>query len=389
MKDRRNKTSMRRGVALLVVLFIVMAITILSLGFLSQSDVELACGENMKLRTKMDYLAESGLEHAKGLILNPQDIDGEYWRGNVRQQLVGGSDEYYDVNVVKLGWCNYQITCEAYREKGSEKIGCSRIRGELRLDPGIGFWAGETWVSELQTTVNGDVYCIQDLKGGADINGDAFAKWSATAINVEGRKTGGVAQAPIAWPGLDINDFSSNYYVGSMSYPVQSISPGKYINRTFGSALSKPPEVFYCNGNLELGGSVTINGMLAVDGNLIISDSNGTTANIITAGKNFPALLVGGEVTVNSGGKLEVKGLAQIYERIYINTGAENVNINIIGGLFINQGNIDGLNASSITNSVNITAAPSLASIEIWPAPGSPVRWTPAGGAFFRSIKRI
>ncbi len=72
MKPMKRKK--RKGVALLVVLFIVMAITILSLGFLSRSDIELACGENMILRTQMDYLAESGLEHARGLILNPQDI---------------------------------------------------------------------------------------------------------------------------------------------------------------------------------------------------------------------------------------------------------------------------------------------------------------------------
>ncbi len=374
---------------MLAVLFIVAVITILSLGFLSRSDVELACGRNMVLRTQMDYLAESGLEHAKGLILNPQDIDGEYWTGGTRLRLVDDSNEYYDVNVVKLGWCNYQITCEAYREKNGEKIGSSRIRGELRLDPSIGLWTAGSWQSEIQAIVNGDVYCVQDLKGVADINGDAFAGRNITATNIEGRKNALVAQRPVSWPGLNINNFSSNYYVGTMSYPVQIISPGIYTNNTFGSALSEPPEVFYCGGNLELEGGVTINGMLVVDHNLIISDSNGASANVVTAGKNFPALLVGGEVTMNSGGKLEVKGLAQIYERIYINTGAENVNINITGGLFINQGNIDGLNGSSSTNSMTITAAPSLASIEIWPTPGNPVRWRPAGGAFFRSIKRI
>jgi len=55
VKTRRN-TSDRRGAALLVVLFIVMAITIAALGFVSQSDVELACGQNMVLRRQMDYL---------------------------------------------------------------------------------------------------------------------------------------------------------------------------------------------------------------------------------------------------------------------------------------------------------------------------------------------
>ena len=139
MNEKRTKIR-RRGVVLLVVLFIVMAVTILSLGFLSQSDVELACGENMILRTKMDYLAESGLEHARGLILNPQDIDTEYWGGEVHQELAAGSDEYYDVNVIKLSHCNYQITCEAYRERGGEKVGSSSLRSELRLDPSIALW---------------------------------------------------------------------------------------------------------------------------------------------------------------------------------------------------------------------------------------------------------
>ena len=75
MRNKKYKTH-RRGVALLVVLFVVMVITILSLGFLSRSDGELACGQNMVIRTQMDYLAESGLEHAKGLILRKQYLEG-------------------------------------------------------------------------------------------------------------------------------------------------------------------------------------------------------------------------------------------------------------------------------------------------------------------------
>ena len=125
---------------MLVVLLIVMAVTVLSLGFLSRSDVELACGANMGLRTQNDYLAESGLEHARGLILNPQEIDSNYWSGETRQQLVAGSGDYYDVQVLKLGQCNYQITSEAYRESNGQEIGRSRLQAELRLDPCIAFW---------------------------------------------------------------------------------------------------------------------------------------------------------------------------------------------------------------------------------------------------------
>jgi hypothetical protein len=386
MKDRRNRRN-RAGAALLVVLFIVMAVTILSLAYLSRSDVELACGENMILRAQMDYLADSGLEHARGLLLGCQDVSSEYWTGADGLQLAEGSNDYYDVNVVKLEECNYEVHCEGYRMKSGEKIGSSKLMAEVRLDSAIGLWVETSWISEIQTTVNGDVYCNASLEGAGDINGDAFASGSITAANIEGQKNENVTEAPIAWPGLDINDFSSVYYVESTGYAVQSIAPGTYSNCSFGSALSEPPEVFYCGGDIELAGGVTINGMLVVDQNMTVSDANNGW-NVITAGKNFPALLVGGEITVQTAGKLDVRGLAQIAKHIYINEAAENANINVVGGLFIRNGNFDGLDVSSASNSVVITASPAIASIKTWPTPGDAVRWTPAGGAFFRSIQR-
>ena len=61
----RTNHKSRPGVVLLAVLILIMVITVLSLGFLSRSDVELACGRNMVLKEKMDYLAESGFEREK------------------------------------------------------------------------------------------------------------------------------------------------------------------------------------------------------------------------------------------------------------------------------------------------------------------------------------
>jgi hypothetical protein len=110
--------------------------------------------------------------------------------------------------------------------------------------------------------------------------------------------------------------------------------------------------------------------------------------NVITAGKNFPALLVGGQVVVENSARLEVNGLVQISQRIYVNPTAENVSIDVVGGLFIANGNIDGLNGSSLMNSVTITAAPAIASIQTWPEPDVARRWSQTAGAFFRSIER-
>ncbi|MHC4149260.1 MAG: hypothetical protein ACYSR5_07240 [Planctomycetota bacterium] len=387
MRDRRNRRD-REGVALIVVLFIVMAVTVLSLAYLSRSDVELVCGQNMILRTQMDYLADSGLEHARGLLLGCQDVSSEYWTGADGLQIVPGCDDYYDVNVVKLGECNYEVHCEGYRMKSGEKIGSSKLMAEVRLDPSIGLWVETTWTSEIQTTVNGDVYCNAGLEGAGDINGDVFAGGSITAANIEGQTNENVTQPPIAWPGVDINDFSSVYYVESTGYAVQNIAPGTYSNCSFGSALSEPPEVFYCGGDIQLAGGVTLYGMLVVSQSLVVSDANIGVANVITAGKNLPALLVGGEVTVETAGKLTVNGLTQIANRMRIGDGAENVDIDIVGGLFIANGDIDGLTGSSVSNSLEITTSPAIASIKTWPTPGDAARWTPAGGAFFRSIQR-
>jgi len=308
----------RRGAALLVVLFVVMAITVLSLGFLSRSNVELACGENMILRTQMDYLAESGLEHAKGLILKPQDVSSEYWTGGVRQQLTAGSD-YYDVNVVKLGWCNYQIICDAYREKGGEEVGRSSLRGEIRLDPAIALWTGASTTIWDGVTIEGDVDCNGTLTNEGVINGDVFANGLSGVIT--GRQKA-VGDLPLAWPHVTVADFTSKY-------PVQNVA-GVLSGQTFGPY--EPVRVCYCNGDLELTGGVAINGMLVVDGDLTVRGSG----NVITAAKNLPALLVTGDVVIEDGGQLNVDGLAVVDGRMRIGAGAADVGI--VGGLFVKGG---------------------------------------------------
>ena len=64
MKSRRRQ-SVRKGTALLTVLFIVMLVSIYTMGFLVRSDSELACGRNSLLRTQAEYAALAGLEQAR------------------------------------------------------------------------------------------------------------------------------------------------------------------------------------------------------------------------------------------------------------------------------------------------------------------------------------
>ena len=376
--NAKNNKKARSGVALLVVLFIVMAITILSLGFVSRSDVELACGQNMILRTEMDYLAESGLEHARGLILNPQDVSTEFWMGDTNLQLTSGSD-FYEVSVDRDAndFCNYIIDCNSYRLQGTDTIGRSSVRATLRLDPCIAFWTGSSTTLSPQITINGDVYCTGDLTNNGIIGGDVFATGTITGANIEGQKQV-VTEAPVVWPNLISTDFGPTYYIGSTVYSAE-IADANHPVGTFNPTGANPAGIRYSNSDVNIPGNVNINGTLVVNGTLRISGLN----NVITAEKNFPALVVTGEVIMEDGGSLVIRGLAQIGQGVSIDAGAASANIDVIGGLFIA---LNGITSNLI--SVNITAAPLIASIETWPVINTARRWRPAAGAFYRSIER-
>jgi len=379
----------RPGIAMLAVLMIVMVIAVVALGFLSRSDVELACGQNMAMRTQMDHLAQSGLEHARGLILSPQDVATEYWAGQSLQQLVAGSADYYDLTVTRddadpTDRCNYIIDCNSYRLSGGEKTGRSNLRATLRLDPVIAYWAGSNTTVSEEVTINGDVYCNGNLVNNGVIEGDAFSSGTIGGSGTIRGQSTVVAQERVAWPNLLIGDFGPTYLLGASSYAAAAVDANEHPGGTFGPSETNPVGIRYRNGDLELPGDVNIVGTLVVTGELRISGVN----NSVTAQKNYPALLVGAGVVIEGNTSVVINGLAQIDQAVVIDANSsEVVDVDVTGGLFIANGGIDGISSST---SIDITAAPAIASIQIWPAigPGSSRRWGPAGGAFFRSVER-
>jgi len=295
--------------------------------------------------------------------------------------LVGDSRDYYDLKVVlddsdPTNRCNYIIDCNAYRLEGGEKIGRSDIRANLRIDPCIAYWVGSSTTISPQVTINGDVYCAGDLTNNGVIGGDVFATGTIAGVNIEGQKQT-VTEAPVAWPGLISADFGPMYYIGSTLYSVEPNVP----TTVFGPSPDNPAGICYCVGDVNMPGGVTINGTLVVTGSLTISGEN-----TITAVKNFPALLVDGQVVMKNGSLLKINGLAQVEQQITVDPNdpnTTNANINVTGSLLIHSGGI-----TSNLISVNVTASPAAASIQTWPAESMPGRWKPAAGAFFRSIER-
>lgn len=369
---------------MLVVLFIVMAITILSLGFLSKNDVELACGENMKIRTEMDYLVESGLEQAKGFILNPQDVSGEYWTGASAQQIVTGSDDYYDVSVSQTGSCNYKINCTAYREKAGEQIARGKLAAQLRLDPCFAYYQVSKKDLSGEVTINGDAYFCDDVSIYGKVWGDVYSKKTITTLlagYIQGQQYQNNSTYEAYTPEIYIWLFSMFYYIGSTLYSAESIVPGTYENLQCSASASNPAGVFYCNSNLELKGDCSINGMLSVEDDLRLREGCNLT---ITAVKNFPALLVNHDLTFEEDEcQLEITGLAQIGHHIDLKSQNGGV-INVIGALYVFGDGIINTGGSSVT----ITASQEKGSVQTWPASNTPNRYSPAADAFFKSIER-
>jgi len=135
-----NKT--RSGMALLVVLFIVMGITLFSMAYIARCDSELICAKNMGLRIRMEYLAQSALQHGRALIIGPPNVVPIGYSQQLGLQLEAGND-YYDLTISdpvvldpgdpNISQYIYQVQCSAYKEVGGEISARSDLNAQINF----------------------------------------------------------------------------------------------------------------------------------------------------------------------------------------------------------------------------------------------------------------
>ena len=382
--NKAKKYSPRRaGFALLVVLFVVMAITVLSLGYLARCNAELTAGSNMLMRTELDHLVASGFEQAKTLIVNGYDVPGTFWTGATAQQLTPGSDYYYDVSLSQLTapptatpFCGYVVRSTAYRLKNGERVGICDANAILRFDPAIACWMGSSAAVSLPNKVSiyGDVYCASSLTSANKIYGDIYAS------SYTGTRQGQLYPTmPVAYPNILISHLVPDYYYydsgskaiayGGSVDTVTDINDAKFTT-------SGP--IYYCNGPTTIKSNAAINGSLIVNGDLTVQNAVVT----ITAMKNFPAMVVNGQLKINSNTTLAATGLTQVN---HIDANSTNATANFTGAVFIKTGYVFAPSTATVT----ITASPIISQIAYWPDGSSSFRFTPAPTAFYKNIKRI
>ena len=143
MKQRHRTTRSRKGMAMLMVLFIVMAIAVISSGFIARSDTALACGRNFNVHNEVDYAAWGGLEVAWALVQDPnvvsydeteQSADWGAESNSLKYDLVIDSGvATADPNVY-----THAVTCQAYKSVNGQRQATSALYGDLIHDTDSG-----------------------------------------------------------------------------------------------------------------------------------------------------------------------------------------------------------------------------------------------------------
>ena len=382
------KTKTRSGIALITVLFVVMAASIIALGIIVRSDMELACGKNIIKHTEMDYLAQSALTHAKTLLMYPQNVTttpAGYWTGETSLQIDDTSSDYYDLAVTQsaVGFTkrlDYQVVASAYHLTGGLETAKCNLIANVHIDPCLTYWQSVQGTMPAEVTIYGDVYCDDNITILGYLDGDVYSKLTITdGGTITGNSYNSVALPPVPLHPLAPEDYNSEYYIGADSYAVSTMTPGSYPDLMVDPSAGNPAGIRYCSGSVQLDGDCQINGTLVVRTDLTL---NGTCNLTIAPQKNFPALIVGRDlIFANDNISIDAKGLVQVKNRIDMmdRTGSS---INILGALCVLGDGI--LNTTGCT--VTVTTDPAQAAMKIDTAIDSTL-WTPAGDAIYKSIQ--
>jgi hypothetical protein len=210
------------------------------------------------------------------------------------------------------------------------------------------------------------------------VYGDVFAS------SVTGAKTGqfySLAACDVIFPNIGVEYFSPSYdYGGAFYAPLSLASADCNCPEPFSADGSNPAGIVYRDGDLLLRGGAIIDGSLVVDGNLTIQ---GPGSVIITSVKNYPGLVVNGTITIEASAIVTVNGLVQANS---MSIAGDAGDVDIIGSLFVRD---SALSVNPLySGAANIVIAPMISAVGLSSAGGGTIKWSPAGGAFFKYIRR-
>ena len=357
-----NRCSNKKGSALLLVLFIVMMITVLSLCYVNKSDNELVITKNLNARCRSESVIVAAMEHVRTVIENPQTRGwtGEYWTGVAGYKLESDSQDMYDVHVARQGTLSdamngFEVSIASYRYEGGVKSFEQRIKAELKLYPSFALICRGSWESSIGVDIRGDVWCGGNFTGNK-VAGDLIVSGSSSDNSISGVVIAASNWDAVAGPGVTVDQFNSTYSYQSKTYSVEKITDSLITGKVLKESASNPAAIFYRDCDLQIGSNNYIPGFLVVRGKLEIVGSN----NWFKANENYPAILTGGAICMNGlNASANIMGLAIASGGLELKQSGGN--IRVYGGLAVGAA---GLVAGPlITGNISIVSDPYRATV--------------------------
>ncbi|MDD4889852.1 MAG: hypothetical protein PHU85_07955 [Phycisphaerae bacterium] len=304
-------TTSRRhgGYALVLVIGLVAAVSVLGLSYIEDNSLTVQGSNNLCNLSRARYVAESGVEQAIFWLgeTNPPNANADgYWPGATRQLVDTSGNDCCDVSVARdeNDATRFCVTSVGYVMKNAtEPLLSHRVTVWVTrsLDPTVTLnyallVEGTSSLSGNQT-YNGPVHSNGSIINNGTIAGNMTA--CGWALYGGGhRPTGTVAgyQAAVSFPDFEYNNFTSYKLNNATCAAAVYTSPNMQAGYVVPNAdTTNPGRVVYAGSTR---GYVTLKSNLALQGTLVVQGDvylNGTNITI-TPQPGFPAIVASGHI---------------------------------------------------------------------------------------------
>jgi Tfp pilus assembly protein PilX/cytoskeletal protein CcmA (bactofilin family) len=372
--------SRRRGIALMLVVFVMALAAILGYAMLSASAVQATAGGNAVAAAVARAQAESGIHYAMYYLLKNQPATGVSWP-NVTFATVSPAATIPGNVSIQIG----SPTNGCYPVTATGSSGSSTGGGVVTRTITAEICVGGSYLIQQAGAFNSTVILGAQASFTSSIpNAPAVAIASGNSVTNDGAISGNVSGTLIPGSGAQTNgtvnsaptvapapassayvyDYSQPYiYQGITCYPTQ-ISGSTLSASPSSSPTTNPLGIYYCTGSLTVSGQVNIAGTLVVEGSLTNTGKIYITPATSTLSTNMPALVVDQKLITSGGARvLNATGVVYVGTAISAIGSTTTSNITINGALLDSGGITSYSGALSVTYNSAYTDIPSFVSI--------------------------
>lgn len=316
-----------RGMALLLVLVVVSALTIVGLAAVSTATLNSRSGEHLASQSSALQAAQSGVEVAALRLSRPWEVGlswGELWSGTegfvpLPESGAGGAgrcEVYYRVTITDDA-SHYYVTStgvsvviggsptDENQVKARSTVRAVLAKPKLEIPYAV---LSDRWMRiPGKLSVTGNVFVNGDLTVwfGGRIYGNAMATGSISNLGlISGSRHSGAAA-------VEMPPIATGYYLPSYSYDGLEGSPVRLTSSISGELPTgvpgNPDNVYYSDSDTFIYDNAVLNGTLLIKGDLLVRNQT-----VINACPGMPALIVEGDMLLSRSANLSTNGLVQV-----------------------------------------------------------------------------